>query len=153
MTVSLSIRSTILSSLQFCERGCNAAGTLQFEIVKENSLTSSTISVEDDNGNAFATIVIPAGVGPGILQVLWTQGGSSNAHLGATILDVTFYDTNNKSVTLPDSPIIICIREDLSNPRKACLGFYDEVRGKWECEDKCLKKKKGSSEFCGSTGE
>jgi hypothetical protein len=36
-----------------------------------------------------------------------------------------------------------------ADPGGACLGFYDEGRGKWTCEDECLQEK--GDHLCGTT--
>ena len=80
----------------------------------------------------------------------------SNQKLGGIILDIILEDAWGKSITLLDSPLVICLappketKSFKANP--PCLSFYNEREAKWTCEDKCLTNPGNErSLLCGET--
>lgn len=72
--------------------------------------------------------------------------------IGSVIVDITVFDESGRSVTEFDDSIEICLEvEEDEDDGEACLGFYDEEEGVWECEDPCLERSSNSRQLCGDT--
>lgn len=64
----------------------------------------------------------------------------------------TVYDVDGNEISLLDNSVAICLQGTLTDDElndTACLGYYDEERGMWQCEDECLEQRGGL--VCGNT--
>ena len=82
---------------------------------------------------------------------------SNQPGLVSSILNITLSDGQGNAITQLDSPLTICLAYPNSTKKdqKVCLGYYDENRNKWKCEDECLTVPKSGMNrenlLCGQT--
>ena len=73
----------------------------------------------------------------------------------STIINVSLVDGAGNSIDQLESPLTICFsRLNISRSGEVCLGYFDERRTKWICQDKCLQRstsKAGVELLCGDT--
>ena len=68
-------------------------------------------------------------------------GRSTNQQeLVSASINVTLADGRGNPITKLDSALTICLTPSNSSIKSddVCLSYYDEEKGRWECEDKCL---------------
>ena len=108
--------------------------------------------------NRASTTLITSFLGSG------DRVSSNRQELVSAALNITLLDRSGNLITRLDSSLTICLA--LSNTAKkgrVCLSYFDELKGKWRCEDECLttistKGAKANDEttkgniLCGKTG-
>jgi hypothetical protein len=65
---------------------------------------------------------------------------------------LTIYDVDGNEISALDNNVEICFRGTLTEGQlndTACLGYYDESRGAWGCQDECLEQR--GDMVCGKT--
>jgi hypothetical protein len=74
--------------------------------------------------------------------------------LASTILNITLVNAEGQSITQLDTPLTICLSppNDTKKNENLCLSYYDELKSKWRCEDRCLSSIRKDSQLCGQTG-
>lgn len=103
------------------------------------------IDVFDESGNIIATIIVNE---QGILQV--SVGTQTSNSAVSSVLDINLYD-NFGNLIQPKNDISICLKsDDGTKGDESCLGYFNEIKNKWECEDYCLKEKSNNF-LCGET--
>jgi hypothetical protein len=100
------------------------------------------------------------------LIISYSPGAPSNSNqqVASTVLNITLLDSRNNTITQLDSPLTICLAQSNGTKKgeKECLGYFDENKSKWRCEDKCLsnirnkgdkaKEREKGNIVCGQTG-
>ena len=81
-----------------------------------------------------------------------TQLGNQEL-LVSSVVNITLVSNEGLPITKLDSPLTICLQRSNSSKEKVCLGYYDESKAKWRCEDLCLTRSNGTDKnsFCGRT--
>ena len=79
----------------------------------------------------------------------------SQQALASGILEINLFDSQNLAITQLDAPLTVCLAlaSKIKKGERVCLSYYDEQRGKWRCEDKCLTTNgtKREDTLCGQT--
>lgn len=73
--------------------------------------------------------------------------------IGSAVTDITLMSLSQGAITKLNEPLVICLETDEKSAvskKDMCLGYYNEDKSEWECEDRCVKEKDNT--FCGSTG-
>ena len=109
------------------------------------------------SGVSFGAISIPSGLSDRPLSTLTIQVTSGipanfSRQLGGINLDITLLDSRGNLVTELDDPLTICLPRQKKAARKdSCLGYFEEKKSRWKCEDTCLANKAEKSLLCGET--
>lgn len=119
-----------------------------------------TIDIRVDDGRVVGTITVP----PGLVEsdpdeAIVLQAGTvfidmanrildDNQMLGSVITDITLESSTQGRIRKLAQKLTICL-EDVEEDQEKCLGYYNEKKERWECEDRCLKKK--GNNYCGET--
>ena len=104
-----------------------------------------------DQANATLVTLYPSGIADNL--------SNQQALLSTVVLNITLLDGQGNSITQLNSPLTICLAlvKEPKKGEKLCLGFFDETKAKWRCEDECLTSvTKGNAKIdnllCGQTG-
>ena len=134
--------------------------------LQSNSSELLPIIVRSPDGEVIGSLFLPQSYANSgfVLEVVFASGlpyfpGDPRTpfDLGNVVFDINLFDSLGRPVTSLPEPITICFTESQSSNNRtqkkdnACLGYFDEAKGKWICEDKCLKGKAGAK--CGVTGK
>jgi len=69
---------------------------------------------------------------------------------GIPIIDIEFFDLFGNPITQFEDPVEICFNLEFEfNLNNACLAFFNERTGKFECQDECLYE--NNNGVCGET--
>lgn len=111
------------------------------------------VTLSLSSGEIIATLLVPNSYidyGYIALHIIFVSNipQRGNIEFGNTILDITLYDEFGNSISELPKPMRICLREE-KHDGNTCLGFFDETRGRWKCEEDCLERENGN--YCGET--
>ena len=122
--------------------------------------TPFVVNLVTDQGVTVGSVSLPSSVtdSGGQLQANFVSVNSTSllpnpGGVGAVILDLSLTDANGEAVYQLQEPIQICF--DAPTDKKGniggslCLGFFDERKNRWRCQDPCLEQQNGT--FCGQT--
>ena len=86
---------------------------------------------------------VEVGIGSlGNYTLIISNGNASteNEEVLSTVVDLSLFDVNGNTIQ-PNSTVRICFEVNKNEKDgNLCLGSYNEVKSKWECDDKCLKR-------------
>lgn len=116
-------------------------------------LKSAAVGSNEGGTRAFAEARdVVATLLPGASGTLTIR--NTPVHPGAVGLPslLTIYDIDGTEISGLDNGVQICFRGTLTDDQMnntACLGFYNEMSGTWECQDECLTQ--STDTVCGKT--
>ena len=127
-------------------------------VINLSNLTSNGVVQlpSSPDGEAVGSVVIPPSLSSGAnttLSIIVTSSSNvTDQPLSSNILNITLVDDQGSPITQLDSPLIICLTPSNSTKKgeSQCLSYFDEIKKKWECQDKCLTTTKGN-QLCGQT--
>ena len=133
------------------------------EIPLNNLTASLLIDLPPINGSMIGSLYISPEISSRPNGVLMIQPrcrpSTQKSIVISEVLDITLGYPQGIYLTQLDHSLTICFPRPLNTKKsdKLCLGYFDEDKSKWKCEDKCLTVPgKGSSGgdhvVCGETG-
>ena len=94
---------------------------------------SNAAVITNESDEAVANVLIPVGV-EGTLVTSTNQGAN-----GFPVLDIDLFDEFGVPITTFDEPVEICFSLlETFNLENACLSFFNDQTGEFECQDDCL---------------
>ena len=121
-------------------------------------LESTFVELQSPNGGIVGSLVIPDGLTNQLETTLYitivtnVPRNLSGQDFGAgTILNIVLVNNaNGELITELEAPLTICFAANKTKGNQ-CLGYFDEKKSKWKCEDKCLLRSKKDKSLCGQT--
>ena len=150
------------SVLEELQAQCPSCVFAQVVLEVPSGKSVSTVDLVSPNGESVGIIIVPHQLSnqPNttltITFVSNVPSDFSHQRLGGIIMDITLTDSENDQITQLDTPLTLCFERpanfSLSKDKNVCLSYFDEVREKWRCEDKCMANIPNRSVLCGETG-
>lgn len=104
--------------------------------------------ISDDSG---AVLSVPPGALPfdATATIKTFDTSEVDAPRTSEIVEITLHDADGDEISQLDGPATLCLKADTSKAGDSCLGFYDEEKKTWGCQDECLKEH--DDMLCGDT--
>ena len=129
-------------------QGCRDCTTIEHNQPLDGGPTF--IPLVDDDGQPIGSVNLPAISGADEIQIVISSTVPTTPS-GTVIMDIAIFDViGNELTNFPGQTIEICLAETVAGvDDNTCLGFFNILTNRWECESVCLRNE--GDMYCGGT--